>query len=99
MLPTLRDGDRLLIRYAVAPRPGRLVVVQLPDSPAGPRPLALKRATARTADGSWWVESDNLGVGTDSWTVGPVPGHAVQAVVLCRLPRWLTRGARRPPPR
>ena len=29
MLPTLRDGDRLLVRYGVRVRPGALVVARL----------------------------------------------------------------------
>lgn len=95
MEPTLRDGDRLLIRYAVRPHPGQLVVVELPDGPQGPRPVAVKRLTRREADGSLWVESDNLGVGTDSWRVGALPGAAVRAVVLRRLPRAPRWAARR----
>lgn len=87
MEPTLRDGDRLLVRYAAAPRVGRLVVVALPDGPQGPRPLAVKRLTRLEADGGLWVESDNAAVGTDSWTVGALPGGALRAVVVSRLPR------------
>ncbi|MGH3501444.1 MAG: S24 family peptidase, partial [Nocardioidaceae bacterium] len=53
MEPTLRAGDRLLVRYGATPRLGRLAVVRLPD-----RPIAVKRVTARV-DGGWWVERDN----------------------------------------
>ena len=79
MLPTLREGDRLLVRYGASPRPGSLVVVRLPD-----RPLSVKRATHREADG-WWVERDNPAEGVDSWLVGAIPEGDVVAVVLARL--------------
>ena len=79
MLPTLREGDRLLVRYGATPRPGSLVVVRLPD-----RPLSVKRATHREAEG-WWVERDNPAEGVDSWLVGAIPDADVVAVVLARL--------------
>jgi type IV secretory pathway protease TraF len=78
MLPTLRSGDRLLIRYRAAPRPGKMVVVRLPD-----RPVAVKRAAQRVGDG-WDVRSDNAVVGTDSRVFGAIPGEDVLAVVICR---------------
>ncbi|RZS87133.1 peptidase S24-like protein [Motilibacter rhizosphaerae] len=79
MLPRLRPGDRLLVRTGREPRPGRAVVVRLPD-----RPLAVKRAGVRDADG-WWVESENPAEGTDSWTIGrPVPPGDVLGVVVLR---------------
>jgi signal peptidase I len=87
MEPTLLPGDRLLVRHGAHPRPGDLVLVELPPGPDGPRPLAVKRATRREPDGRWWVESDNSAVGTDSWTVGALSSRAVRARVLWRLPR------------
>ena len=93
MLPTLQSGDRLIVRYDVPPRAGDLVLVRLPD-----RPVSVKRATRRTAEG-WWVERDNPAEGVDSWLVGAVPEMDVLGVVLCRFwprPRWLVR---RPRPR
>ncbi len=80
MLPTLRPGDRLLVRYGARPRPGALVVVRLP----GDRPLAVKRAVRREPEG-WWVERDNPAEGVDSWAVGAVPEGDVVAVVVGRL--------------
>lgn len=79
MQPTLRDGDRLLVRYGVAPAVGKLAVVRLPD-----RPLAIKRVTRRVADG-WWVERDNAAEGVDSWLVGAIADADVVAVVRCRV--------------
>lgn len=83
MHPTLSDGDLLLLRYGARPRPGRLIVVRLPD-----RPPAVKRAAWREV-GGWWVERDNPAVGVDSWQVGAVPDDDVLAVVVCRL--WPSR--------
>jgi hypothetical protein len=79
MQPALRDGDRLLVRYGVAPAVGKLAVVRLPD-----RPLAIKRVTRRVANG-WWVERDNAAEGVDSWLVGAISDGDILAVVRCRV--------------
>jgi phage repressor protein C with HTH and peptisase S24 domain len=79
MEPTLRDGDRLLVRHGATPRVGRLVVVRLPE-----RPLGVKRVT-RHQRGGWWVERDNPREGVDSWLVGAVPDEDVVAVVVGRV--------------
>ena len=84
MLPTLREGDRLLVRYGVRVRPGALVVAQLPDGT-----LAVKRAQEqrRTASGAagWWLVSDNPAEGVDSRHRGPVAEDRVLAVVRLRV--------------
>jgi phage repressor protein C with HTH and peptisase S24 domain len=79
MVPTLREGDRLLVRHGARPRPGRLVVVRLPDGV-----VAVKRATRREP-GGWWVERDNPAEGVDSWSVGAIPDADVVARVLGRV--------------
>lgn len=84
MLPTLRDGDRLLVRWGGVPRPGRLVVVRLPDADDGPRPVSVKRAVRREDDG-WWVERDSAVEGVDSWQVGAIADADVLGVVLARV--------------
>ena len=86
MQPTLRDGDRLLVKHGATPRPGDLVVVRLPA-----RGLAVKRATVRQP-GGWWVERDNPTEGTDSWLVGAIPDGDVLAVVRARV--WPPRPGR-----
>ncbi|MPZ63380.1 MAG: peptidase S24 [Propionibacteriales bacterium] len=86
MEPTLYDGDRLLVRYGIRPRVGRLAVVRLPE-----RGLAVKRVTRLESDG-WWVERDNPTEGVDSWLVGAIPDDDVVAVVACRV--WPPRRRR-----
>ncbi len=91
MLPTLRDGDVLLVRHGAEVRPGRLVIVELPER--GP---AVKRAARRVPEG-WWVERDNPAAGVDSWLVGAIPTADLRAVVVCRLwPPGRRRRVRRP---
>jgi signal peptidase I len=90
MRPTLRDGDRLLVRHGAPPRAGDLVVVRLPDGV-----LAVKRATLRR-DGGWWVERDNPVEGVDSWQVGAIPDGDVLAVVRSRVWPLLGPALRRP---
>jgi hypothetical protein len=81
MAPTLRDGDRLLVRWGRRrARPGAIAVVRLP----GDRPLSVKRLAFRQ-DGGWWVERDSPVEGVDSWQVGAVPEPDVLGVVLVRL--------------
>jgi peptidase S24-like protein len=88
MLPTLRDGDVLLVRGGGNParraRSGRLAVVRMP----GGRPVSVKRLAVRDGHG-WWVERDNPFEGVDSWRLGtPVPDIDVLGLVTCRL--WPT---------
>jgi hypothetical protein len=82
MLPTLMDGDRLLVRSrTTGARVGRLAVVRLPN-----RPDSVKRLAFRQASG-WWVERDNPREGIDSWNagVGAIPDADVLGVVVARL--------------
>lgn len=90
MLPTLHEGDRLLVAHDVRVSPGDLVVVRLPDGV-----VALKRATVRQGPG-WWVERDNPHEGVDSARVGAIADDDVLAVVLLRL--WPSPRRRFPPP-
>ena len=81
MVPTLRDGDRILVRLRPGTTPvGRIVLVDLPD-----RPLSVKRLVGVEADGSVQVEGDNPYGSTDSRELGPLPASAVRGVVLARL--------------
>ena len=84
MRPALAPGDRLLVRYGAAVRPGALVLARCP---AGAR--VLKRATERreTRDGrpAWWLSSDNPGVGVDSRHRGPIAVEDVLGIALLRV--------------
>lgn len=85
MLPTLIDGDRLLLDYRRLPKAGDVAVVRLPGGV-----LAVKRLEALASDG-WWVSRDNPHEGVDSWTLG-APADEVCAIAVVRLwprPRWL----------
>lgn len=79
MLPTLREGERLLVLHGGMPRAGRPVVVRLPDGV-----VAVKRAVRREP-GGWWVEADNQAEGVDSRQLGVIPEEAVVARVLGRV--------------
>jgi phage repressor protein C with HTH and peptisase S24 domain len=75
MVPTLYDGDAVLVRRGARVRPGDLVLATFADLPGV---LVIKRAV-RPAGGGWWVASDNPHAGGDSVTHGPaaVLGRAV----------------------
>jgi hypothetical protein len=96
MLPTLADGDVVLVRtgrrVGRRARTGRLAVVRLsPD-----RPLAVKRLGVRDC-GGWWVERDNPADGVDSWQLGrPVPDADLLGLVLLRI--WPPPFRLPPPP-
>lgn len=62
MVPTLRDGDRVVVRHGAAVRPGDVVLARFR---AMPDRLVLKRAV-RAQDGGWWLASDNPAAGGDS---------------------------------
>ncbi|PBC77852.1 nickel-type superoxide dismutase maturation protease [Streptomyces sp. TLI_235] len=88
MRPTLRDGDRVLVRYGARIRAGAVVVVR---HPLRQDLLVVKRAVGRRA-GGWWLLSDNPLVTSDSREYGPVPAELVLGRVLLRLrpsPAWL----------
>ncbi len=77
MLPTLRPGDRLLVREGPV-REGDVVVARHGEL------MLVKRAAFRQ-DGGWWLESDNQRAPgrRDSWDFGAVPdGDVLGRVVL-----------------
>jgi hypothetical protein len=84
MSPTLRPGDRLLVRYAAAVTAGRLVLARFPDGT-----LAVKRAVeprrTRTGGAGWWLLSDNPDEGVDSRHRGVIGTEDVVAVVVARV--------------
>lgn len=94
MLPTLSEGQRLLVRYGRAPRAGDLVVARLGDGT-----VVVKRAVELRSAG-WWLLSDNPAEGLgDSRAWGAVPGSDVLAVVVLSLyPRFGWPARRSPTP-
>jgi phage repressor protein C with HTH and peptisase S24 domain len=81
MLPTLRDGDLLLVRGGrMRASAGRLAIVRLP----GDRPVSVKRLGYHEDEG-WWVERDNPREGVDSWQVGAIAESDVVGIVIGRL--------------
>ena len=90
MTPTLRDGDRLLVRYGAIPRVGRLAVVRFSDGV-----VAVKRLDRHASDG-WWVVRDNAFEGRDSWSAGAIGPDGVLALVVARL--WPRPGRLPGPP-
>jgi hypothetical protein len=98
MLPTLAEGNVLLVRGGRRPgrraRAGRLAVVRL----SADRPVAVKRLGVRDA-GGWWVERDNPREGVDSWQLGaPVPDAGIVGLVVLRAwPPPFRLPAPRPP--
>jgi nickel-type superoxide dismutase maturation protease len=90
MSPTVRHGDRLLVRRVRdrgAVRPGDVVLARFP---ARPELLVVKRVR-RAVDGGHWVEGDNPLVADDSraFGVAVVVGRVVARLAPRpgRLPR------------
>ncbi|TFV92532.1 S26 family signal peptidase [Blastococcus sp. CT_GayMR20] len=81
MSPTVRHGDRLLVRRvrsAAAVRPGDVVLARFP---ARPDLLVVKRVL-RPVPGGHWVEGDNSFATEDSRSFGAA---VVVGRVVCRL--------------
>jgi len=83
MEPTLANGDRLLVRWGAAPRPGSVVVVEWLGRPGV---LMVKRAVRREANG-WWIEGDGESLGNDSRSFGAISAEEILATVLFRYGR------------
>ncbi|MFB6563644.1 MULTISPECIES: nickel-type superoxide dismutase maturation protease [unclassified Streptomyces] len=83
MVPTLLNGDRLVVRYGAVVRPGDVVVLR---HPLQQDLLLVKRAVERRPGGSWWVLGDNPYNETgDSTVFGPVPAELVLATAVLRF--------------
>jgi nickel-type superoxide dismutase maturation protease len=88
MVPTLRHGDRLLVRYGTRVRAGDVLMMR---HPLQQDLLIVKRAVERRP-GGWWVLGDNPFAEPDSRVFGVVPDDLVLARVLWRF-RPRERGA------
>ena len=81
MSPTVRDGDRLLVRRVravSAVRPGDVVLARFPARPG----LLVVKRVVRAVEGGHWVQGDNPGVTDDSRAFGPA---VVVGRVVARL--------------
>ena len=70
MSPTVRHGDRLLVRRVDRPGAVRAGDVVLARFPSRPELLVVKRVT-RAVPGGHWVQGDNPFVTDDSRAFGP----------------------------
>ena len=70
MTPTVRSGDRLLVRRVTAGDPVRAGAVVLARFPSRPELLVVKRVR-RPVPGGHWIEGDNPVVTDDSRAFGP----------------------------
>ena len=86
MVPTLYDGDVVVVRRTTRIRSGDVVLARFRDLPER---LVVKRAVAPDSSG-WHVRSDNETAGGDSRTHGPA--DVVGRIVW----RWSARATRRP---
>ena len=78
MSPTVRHGDRLLVRRTRRASAGDVVLARFPSRPD----LLVVKRVARAVDGGWWVLGDNPLVTDDSRAYGPA---VVVGRVLLRL--------------
>ncbi len=83
MVPTLRDGETLLVRHGARVRAGDVVLARYRSMPDR---LVLKRVIRPDADG-WWLGSDNPAAGGDSGVHG-VADVLARAVLHRRDGRW-----------
>jgi nickel-type superoxide dismutase maturation protease len=93
MSPTVRSGDRLLVRRVRSPggvRPGDVVLARFPSRPD----LLVVKRVRRAVEGGHWVEGDNPFVTDDSRAYGAA---IVVGRVVARV--WPRPGRLPPPPR
>jgi signal peptidase I len=93
MRPSLEPGDRLLLSYRRAPRPGDVVVARLPGGVVAVK-RAAERRTTEGGEPGWWLLSDNADRGSDSRRYGAVADADIVAVVVMRI--WPRGGGARP---
>ncbi len=87
MVPTVRDGDVVIVRHGARIRPGDVVLARFRELPSR---YVLKRAV-HEQDGGWWLSSDNVAAGSDSSSHGVADVHAR---VVARIRRGRVRRVR-----
>jgi len=84
MMPTLADGEFVLVDTSDRPQAGDLALATHPDNDV----MVVKRVTEQLADGRFVVMSDNP-EGSDSRTWGPLGAERVRGRVTLILDRPL----------
>jgi phage repressor protein C with HTH and peptisase S24 domain len=84
MVPTLRDGDAVLVHRGARVRPGQVVVARFRSRPE----LLVVKRVVRAEGGGWWLEGDNEFVADDSRAFG------VADVIGCVILRYWPRPGR-----
>ena len=82
MLPTLRDGDAVMISANYTVVVGDIVLAQHPYKQSV---KMLKRVASIGKNGRYFLEGDNPGESTDSRTFGTVSIEYIHGKAVCRL--------------
>jgi len=82
MLPTLSDGDVVLLAPGSAADTGDIVLARHPYKTSV---RLIKRVKGKTAEGQLTLAGDNPAESTDSRTFGAVPEKDILGKVVCRL--------------
>jgi SOS-response transcriptional repressor LexA len=97
MVPTLRDGDLLLVRSRAPIDAGEVVVARFRSLPE----REVVKRTVRPVEGGWWLSSDNEFAAGDSAVHGIADVRGRVALIVRptgrRRPPRLSRPARRAP--
>lgn len=91
MVPTLYQGDRLVVQYGARVRVGDVIVLRHPFQ----QDLLVVKRAAERREGGWWVRGDNTYAGGDSTDYGTVPDELILGRVRLRY-RPLKPGQRSP---
>ncbi|MFF4018226.1 nickel-type superoxide dismutase maturation protease [Streptomyces sp. NPDC001843] len=81
MVPTLYQGDQLVVQYGARIRPGNVVVLRHPFQ----QDLLVVKRAVELREGGWWVLGDNAYAGGDSTDYGAVPEDLILGRVLLRF--------------
>ncbi|MEJ8671090.1 MULTISPECIES: nickel-type superoxide dismutase maturation protease [unclassified Streptomyces] len=80
MVPTLHNGDLLVVSHRGRIRPGDVVVLRHPFQ----QDLLVVKRAAERREGGWWVLGDNAYAGGDSTDYGVVPDELILGKVRLR---------------
>ena len=82
MLPTLRDGDAVMIAPSRSIEPGDVVLASHPYKSSV---KILKRVNGIDGEGRYSLTGDNPAESTDSRTFGSLPIEYIQGKAVCRM--------------